>query len=445
MFETLRNAWKIEDLRKKIIYTLMILIVVRVGSAIPVPFLDPTMLKLLVASGGSLLGYLDILTGGAFSNATIFALSISPYITSSIVIQLLQVAIPALERMAKEGEEGQEKIKKITRYTSVGLAVLQAVAFYTMFRNQYGAVAYTQGASGVLAALTIIVSFTAGAMLVVWLGERIDEKGIGNGISLILFAGIVSRVPTGIARMGTYLKPSNIQAMDSQMKAAGSGGMLPYQAYWVLVPVVAVIFLLEIAFIVVMNSAERRIPVQYAKKVVGRKMYGGQSSYIPIKVNMSGVLPVIFASTFLAIPSTVAGFIKEGTLKNVLSWFNYDTWLYAVLYFILIIAFNYFYIAIQYNPVEMANNIRKNNGAIPGIRPGRPTSDFISKVISKITLVGALMLAVIAILPIILGALAKMNIALGGTSVIILVGVALDTVRSLESQMMMRHYKGFLE
>ena len=445
MFETLRNAWKIEDLRKKIIYTLMILIVVRVGSAIPVPFLDPTMLKLLVASGGSLLGYLDILTGGAFSNATIFALSISPYITSSIVIQLLQVAIPALERMAKEGEEGQEKIKKITRYTSVGLAVLQAVAFYTMFRNQYGAVAYTQGASGVLAALTIIVSFTAGAMLVVWLGERIDEKGIGNGISLILFAGIVSRVPTGIARMGTYLKPSNIQAMDAQMKAAGSGGMLPYQAYWVLVPVVAVIFLLEIAFIVVMNSAERRIPVQYAKKVVGRKMYGGQSSYIPIKVNMSGVLPVIFASTFLAIPSTVAGFIKEGTLKNVLSWFNYDTWLYAVLYFILIIAFNYFYIAIQYNPVEMANNIRKNNGAIPGIRPGRPTSDFISKVISKITLVGALMLAVIAILPIILGALAKMNIALGGTSVIILVGVALDTVRSLESQMMMRHYKGFLE
>ena len=445
MFETLRNAWKIEDLRKKIIYTLMILIVVRVGSAIPVPFLDPTMLKLLVASGGSLLGYLDILTGGAFSNATIFALSISPYITSSIVIQLLQVAIPALERMAKEGEEGQEKIKKITRYTSVGLAVLQAVAFYTMFRNQYGAVAYTQGASGVLAALTIIVSFTAGAMLVVWLGERIDEKGIGNGISLILFAGIVSRVPAGIARMGTYLKPSNIQAMDSQMKAAGSGGMLPYQAYWVLVPVVAVIFLLEIAFIVVMNSAERRIPVQYAKKVVGRKMYGGQSSYIPIKVNMSGVLPVIFASTFLAIPSTVAGFIKEGTLKNVLSWFNYDTWLYAVLYFILIIAFNYFYIAIQYNPVEMANHIRKNNGAIPGIRPGRPTSDFISKVISKITLVGALMLAVIAILPIILGALAKMNIALGGTSVIILVGVALDTVRSLESQMMMRHYKGFLE
>lgn len=440
MLETLRNAWKIEDLRKKIIYTLMILIVVRVGSAIPVPFLDPTMLKLLVASGGSLLGYLDILTGGAFSNATLFALSISPYITSSIVIQLLTVAIPAMERMAKDGEEGQEKMKKITRYTTVALAVLQSVAYYTMFRNQYGAVAYTKGFSGWVAALTIIVSFTAGSMLVVWLGERIDEKGIGNGISLILFVGIVSRLPSSIVKMAAYLNPANIQAM-----AAAGSKPLPYQAYWVLVPLVALIFLVEIGFIVVMNNAERRIPVQYAKKVVGRKMYGGQSSYIPIKVNMSGVLPVIFASTFLAIPSTIAGFLQAGTLKTVLGWFNYDTVLYAVLYFILIIAFNYFYIAIQYNPVEMANNIRKNNGAIPGIRPGKPTSDFISKIISKITLVGALMLALIAILPIILGGLAKMNIALGGTSIIILVGVALDTVRSLESQMMMRHYKGFLE
>lgn len=440
MFETIRNAWKIEDLRKKLIYTMLILVVVRIGSAIPVPFLDPTMLKLLVASGGSLLGYLDILTGGAFSNATLFALSISPYITASIVIQLLTVAIPALERMAKEGEEGQKKMKKINRYTTVGLALLQSVAYYTMFRNQYGAVAYTKGLSGVLAAITIIVSFTAGAMLVVWLGERIDEKGIGNGISLILFIGIVSRAPSAVMRLFTYLRPSTYQAMVD-----GGAKLLPQGAYYVLVPLVAVIFLLEIGFIVVMNNAERRIPVQYAKKVVGRKMYGGQSSFIPIKVNMSGVLPVIFASTFLAIPSTVAGFLKDGTLKRVLGWFNYDTWVYAILYFILIIAFNYFYIAIQYNPVEMANNIRKNNGAIPGIRPGKPTSDFITKIIGKITLVGALMLAVIAILPIGLGAIAKMNIALGGTSVIILVGVALDTVRSLESQMMMRHYKGFLE
>lgn len=429
MLQTLRNAWKIEDLRKKLIYTMFILFIVRLGSAIPVPFLDPAALKAMLSSGGNLLGYLDVLTGGALGNATLLALSISPYITSSIVIQLLTVAIPALERMAKNGEDGQKKLKKIGRYTTVGLALLQAVAFYTMFRNGYGAVKYTTGFAGVIAAITIISSFTAGAMLVVWLGERIDEKGIGNGISLILFVGIVSRGPGAIYKLIAENIPRGPQ-------------------YYVLVPLVGVLFVLLIAFIVVMNNAERRIPVQYAKKVVGRKMYGGQSSFIPIKVNMSGVLPVIFASTFLAIPGTINSFLQldpNSFWGSFLSAFNYNTWLYAVLYFLLIIGFNYFYIAIQYNPVEMANNIRKNNGAIPGIRPGKPTSDFIVKIISKVTLVGALMLAAIAILPIILGAVTGMNIALGGTSIIILVGVALDTVRSLESQMMMRHYKGFLE
>ncbi len=430
MFETLKNAWKIEDLRKKLIYTMLILLVVRIGSAIPVPFIDPSFLKAMVNSTGNLLGYLDMLTGGAFSQATLFALSISPYITSSIVIQLLTVAIPALERMAKEGPEGQERLKKITRYTTVALAVLQAVAFYTMFRNRQ-AVAYTSGLGGVLAAVTIIGAFTAGAMLVVWLGERIDEKGIGNGISLILFAGIVSRIPAAVGDM--------IQALFEE------GGIM-----WLWVPVIGIVFLAEVAFIVLMNNAERRIPVQYAKKVVGRKMYGGQSSFMPIKVNMSGVLPVIFASTFLAIPSTIGGFLNLDfeTHPNWVRFFNmfsYRSFLYAVLYFLLIIGFNYFYIAIQYNPIEMANNLRKNNGAIPGIRPGKPTSDFITKVISKITLVGALMLAAIAILPILITAVTGMNVALGGTSVIIVVGVALDTVRSLESQMMMRHYKGFLE
>ena len=437
MFQTLRNAWKIEDLRKKLIYTILILVIVRIGCAIPVPFLNPAMLKLMVYDGGSLLGYLNILTGGAFSNATLFALSISPYITASIVIQLLTVAIPALERLAKEGQEGQKKIKKITRYTTVALALLQSFAYYTMLKNQYGAVNHTKGFAGVLAGFTIVFCFTAGAMLVVWLGERIDEKGIGNGISLILFAGIVSRVPYAIARLFGYFNPDNLVE-----------GALPVQAYYVLVPLVVILFLAEIAFIVLMNSAERRIPVQYAKKVVGRKMYGGQSSYIPIKVNMSGVLPVIFASTFLAIPGTIAGFFppEPGSVwEYIANAFSYTSLIYAILYFLLIIGFNYFYIAIQYNPIEMANNLRQNNGAIPGIRPGKPTSDFISRVISKITLVGALMLAAIAILPILLGALAKMNIALGGTSVIILVGVALDTARSLESQMMMRHYKGFLE
>ena len=430
MFETLRNAWKIEDLRKKLIYTMLVLLVVRIGSAIPVPFIDPSFLKAMVDSTGNLLGYLDMLTGGAFSQATLFALSISPYITSSIVIQLLTVAIPALERMAKEGPEGQERLKKITRYTTVALAVLQAVAFYTMFRNSL-AVAYTDGFSGVLAAVTIVGAFTAGAMLVVWLGERIDEKGIGNGISLILFAGIVSRIPAAVGDM--------IKVMFEQ------GGIM-----WLWGPVIGLVFLAEVAFIVLMNNAERRIPVQYAKKVVGRKMYGGQSSFMPIKVNMSGVLPVIFASTFLAIPGTIGGFLNLDPIEHpywtqFFNMFSYRSLLYAVLYFLLIIGFNYFYIAIQYNPIEMANNLRKNNGAIPGIRPGKPTSDFITKVISKITLVGALMLAAIAILPILITAVTGMNVALGGTSVIIIVGVALDTVRSLESQMMMRHYKGFLE
>lgn len=431
MIETLRNAWKIEDLRKKLIYTMLILLVVRIGSAIPVPFLDPSSLRLMVNEGGNLLGYLDMLTGGAFSNATLFALSISPYITASIVIQLLTVAIPALERMAKEGPEGQERLKKITRYTTVALSVLQAAAYYVMFRNTPGALAYTTGASGALAAVTIITAFTGGSMLVVWLGERIDEKGIGNGISLILFAGIVSRVPSSVLNL-----------IDTMIKA---GGIM-----WLWVPLTGVIFLLEVAFIVLMNNAERRIPVQYAKRVVGRKMYGGQSSFMPIKVNMSGVLPVIFASTFLAIPGTIGGFLNLNPVEHpywtmFFNMFSYRSVFYAVLYFLLIIGFNYFYIAIQYNPIEMANNLRKNNGAIPGIRPGKPTSDFITKVISKITLVGALMLAAIAILPILITAVTGINVALGGTSVIILVGVALDTVRSLESQMMMRHYKGFLE
>lgn len=433
MIETLRNAWKIADLRKKILYTLMILFFVRLGSVIPVPFLDPTTLANMISEGGNLLGYLDILTGGAFARATLFALSISPYITSSIVIQLLTVAIPALEELSKEGEEGKKKIQKYTRYTTVALAVLESVAFYIMFRNTPGALVYTSGFSGVLAAITIIASFTGGAMLIVWLGERIDQKGIGNGISLILFIGIVSRGPAAVLKLWTYLQ----FAIQGQM-----------YSYYFFVPLVVVIFVVLIAFIVVMTSAERRIPVQYAKRIVGRKMYGGQSTHIPIKVNMSGVLPVIFASSFLAIPGTIKGFVDPAgttTLGKVLGWFDYNTALYAVLYFLLIIAFNYFYIAVQYNPIEMANNLRKNSGTIPGIRPGKPTSDFISKIISKITLIGALFLAAVAILPIVIGAVANMNIALGGTSIIIVVGVALDTVRNLESQMMMRHYKGFLE
>ena len=428
MFQTLRNAWHILDLRKKILYTLMIIVLFRLGSAVPVPFLDSSALQSMITSG-SLLGYLDILSGGSFANATIFALSITPYITSSIVIQLLTVAIPALERMAKEGEDGRKKIQKITRYTTVALALLQAWAYYRLLRAS-GAVTYTSGFAGVFAQIVIIATFVAGASLIVWLGDRIDQKGIGNGISMILFAGIVSRGPTAVATLWMYLR------MGSQ-----------YPLYYLYVPLIVVVFIILIAVIVVMTNAERRIPVQYAKRVVGRKMYGGQSSFIPVKVNMSGVMPIIFASSLLAIPGTIGAFVRTDNPVALAFFnaFNYNTMLYAVLYFVLILAFNYFYVAIQYNPIEMSNNLRNNSGTIPGIRPGRPTSDFITRIISKITLIGGIILALVATLPIGIGKIANMNISLGGTSIIIVVGVALDTFRQLESQMMMRHYKGFLE
>ena len=428
MFQTLRNAWHILDLRKKILYTLMIIVLFRLGAAVPVPFLDSSALQSMITSG-SLLGYLDILSGGSFANATIFALSITPYITSSIVIQLLTVAIPALERMAKEGEDGRKKIQKITRYTTVALALLQAWAYYRLLRAS-GAVTYTSGFAGVFAQIVIIATFVAGASLIVWLGDRIDQKGIGNGISMILFAGIVSRGPTAAATLWMYLR------MGSQ-----------YPLYYLYVPLIVVVFIILIAVIVVMTNAERRIPVQYAKRVVGRKMYGGQSSFIPVKVNMSGVMPIIFASSLLAIPGTIGAFVRTDNPVALAFFnaFNYNTMLYAVLYFVLILAFNYFYVAIQYNPIEMSNNLRNNSGTIPGIRPGRPTSDFITRIISKITLIGGIILALVATLPIGIGKIANMNISLGGTSIIIVVGVALDTFRQLESQMMMRHYKGFLE
>ena len=427
MFQTLKNAWHIADLRKKILYTLMILVLFRLGTAVPVPFLDAQVLQQMLqnpANAGNLLGYLDILSGGAFARATIFALSITPYITSSIVIQLLTVAIPALERMAKEGEDGRRKINKITRYVTVALALLQAWAYYTLLRNQSGAVMYRSGFAGIFSAIVIIAAFMGGAMLIVYLGERIDEHGIGNGISMILFAGIVSRGPAAIQKLWIYLQMGSEQPM-----------------YYFTVPLIVVLFLALIVVIIIMTNAERRIPVQYAKKVVGRKMYGGQSTFIPIKVNMSGVLPIIFASSLLAIPGTIKAFVAPngtGFWANFLGAFNYNTPLYAVLYFILILAFNYFYVAIQYNPIEMSNNLRNNSGTIPGIRPGRPTSDFIARIISKITLVGGIFLALVAVLPIGIGGITKMNIALGGTSIIIVVGVALDTFRQLESQMMMR-------
>ncbi|HIT18701.1 MAG TPA: preprotein translocase subunit SecY [Candidatus Fimivivens faecavium] len=431
MIETFRNAWKIADLKKKILFTIMILAITRVGSAIPVPFLDPTALQAMLSGSGNLLGYLDVLSGGALSQSTLFALSISPYITASIVIQLLTVAIPYLENLAKEGEEGKRRLNKITRYTVVALSFLQSFA-YTTLLSKSGAIAYNDGWEGIFVRLIILMCFTAGSMFLVFLGDQINQYGIGNGISMILFVSIVSRGGAVVKGMIGYL----------QLAVEGA------VVYFFSVPAIIVLFVLMIGFIVFMTNAERRITVQYAKRVVGRKQYGGQSTFIPIKVNMSGVLPIIFASTLLAVPSTIAGLMNldpQSFWGGLLFAFNYDRFWYALLYFIFIMGFNYFYVAIQYNPIEIANNLRKNSGTVPGIRPGKPTSDFIAKVVSKTTFLGGLFLAVIAILPIGLGALTKMNISLGGTSIIILVGVALDTVKQLESQMMMRHYKGFLE
>ncbi len=436
MFNTIRNAWRIPDLRKKILYTLLIIIVFRFGSVIPAPFLDASALSELMASAGenSALGYINMLTGGAFSYASLFAMGITPYINSSIIMQLLTIAIPLLERMAKEGEEGRKKIATITRYVTVILGLIQGVAYYFYLRSQ-GIVEYTDGFAGVFVAFVIVLTFTAGTALIMWMGEQINDKGVGNGISIILFAGIVARLPVTFGTVWQY--------MQLGMESVSTAGQ-----YLVLAPLFVVLFLVVIWVIVFMNEAERRIPVQYAKKVVGRKMYGGQSTFLPVKVAMSGVMPVIFASAILSIPQFIQFFWNpsEGFGRALLDAFSSSGWLYVVLYFFLILMFAYFYMSIQYNPLEMANNLRQNNGTIPGIRPGKPTADFIAKILSKVTLIGALFLAFVALVPIIYTNVTGMyGLSMGGTSIIIIVGVALETVKQLESQMMLRHYKGFLD
>lgn len=438
MFQTFINAWKIADLRKKLLYTAFIVLIFRIGAALPVPFVDIAEGLITDANANNFMTYLSMMTGDAFNYGTLFAMSITPYINASIIIQLLTVAIPPLEKLAKEGEEGRKKISSITRYTAIGLAALQSTAYYFYIRAQgYLTVAATgakyTGFEAVFQALVIILCYTAGAALLMWLGEQINDKGIGNGISIILFAGIVSRMPTTLYSLYTY--------MDK-------GG-----AYFALIPIAFISMILMIAYIVWMDNAERRIPVQYAKRVVGRKMYGGQNTHIPIKVNMCGVLPIIFASSILSLPPTIQMFVtvKEGGFwEGFFKIFQTDHWAYALMYFVLIIFFAYFYAAIQYNPIEMANNIRRNSGAIPGIRPGKPTSDYITKILSRITLLGALLISVVALFPILFSQITalfdkQVNLSLGGTSIIIMVGVALETVKQLESQMMMRHYKGFLD
>lgn len=439
MFQTLRNAWKVTDIRKKILYTLFIILIFRIGSAIPVPFVDLVHLKEMVSNDAdnTAMQLLTLMSGGGFSDASILALSITPYINASIIIQLLTVAIPALERMAQNGEEGRKKLGQITRYVTVILGLMLGVAYYFMVKNKYGAIApcATGGFDGFFCGVVIVLCFTAGSALMMWLGEQINERGIGNGISILLFAGILSRLPNGVQLLYDLVS-NGVQSINS---GNGDGVKWIVYALAILVLVLAIIVL-----IVFISNAERRIPIQYAKRTVGRKIYGGQNTFIPIKVNMSGVMPIILAVSIVSMPSILQQFF--GWKDNwFLSAFHSNSWVYVLLYFLLIIGFAFFYVTIQYNPVEMANNLRKNSGAIPGYRPGKPTVDYIRKVISKITLIGALFLGVIALTPSIFGIFTKIGLGLGGTSVMIVVGVALETMQQIESQIMMRHYKGFLE
>ena len=431
MLQTFRNAWRIEELRKKILFTLLIVLLYRLGNAVPVPFVDTNLLQQYFNSSNlqnTIFGLYNVMSGGAFSRATIFALSIQPYINASIIIQLLCIAIPALERLQKEGgEEGRKKIASITRYSTVVIGLIQGIAYYMMIRN-YKLIdeAYL---SNIWAAIVIVLTFTSGSALIMWLGEQITEFGIGNGISIILFTSIVARFPTAVA---------------TQISNVANGSL-----QWWLLLLMYLGALALIVLIVLVNDAERRIPVQYSKRVVGRKMYGGQSTHLPMKVNMSGVLPIIFAQSIASLPATFcmfkASWQESWLMKNV---FNTNTWPYALVYFLLIIFFSYFYSTIQFNPIEVANNLKKNGGFIPGFRAGKPTSDFIQKVLNKITLFGAIYLGIVAVTPIIISAVSTADsltgISLGGTSIIIVVGVALETFRALEAQMLMRNYKGFL-
>ena len=428
MLQTLRNAWRIEEIRRKILFTLLIILLYRLGNAIPVPYVNVAALQSYFAMlQNTVLGLLDVMSGGAFSQATIFALSIQPYINASIIIQLLCIAIPALERMSKEeGEEGRKKIAAITRYVTVAIGLLQGFGFYMLIKNN--GILTPEAQSSVWAAIVIVLTFTSGSALIMWLGEQITEHGIGNGISMILFASIIARLPVSIVQSIRNIVIGSLQ-------------------WWVLVLMILGALAI-IVLIVFVNDAERRIPVQYAKRVVGRKMYGGQSTHLPMKVNMSGVMPIIFAQSIASVPATIAAFTGK-TDGWVATWFGNNSIPYAIIYFLLIIFFAYFYSTIQFNPIEVANNLKKNGGFIPGFRPGKPTSEFIQKVLNKITLFGAIYLGIIAVVPILVAHFSKSaaltGISLGGTSIIIVVGVALETVRALEAQMLMRNYKGFLD
>lgn len=435
MFQTLKKAWSVPELRKKLLYTLLMIIIFRFGSAITVPFLDVETVRTWMnsnATNGNFLEYMNTMTGGALSKATILSLSITPYINASIIMQLLTYALPPLERLRDEGEEGRKKIEKITACVALGLSVFMSFAYYLTLKKSMGAVKYTEGWEMYFSAAVIIACFVAGSSFVIWMGNRISDKGIGNGVSILLFAGIAARFPTDAGHLFSLTKSD------------------PNPYLFVTVGI-ALFAVFELAFVVFMNESERRIPIQYAKRVVGRKQYGGQKTHIPVKVCMSGVMPIIFAMSFMSLPATIQIFKpdpRDGSFYSKFCGFFSTRGLpYAIIYFILIIAFNYFYVSIQYNPIEIANNLRQSNGGIPGIRPGKPTSDYIQRVLSKITLVGAIFLGIIAVIPIFMG-MANPNLAtlsMGGTTLLIAVSVALETVRTLESQLMMRHHKGFLQ
>ena len=424
MISTLKDAWKIPEIRKKINFTMLMLLIFRLGSNIPVPYMNKEVIKsIFESSQGGLLQFLDLMAGGTFSNFSIFATNIYPYITASIIIQLLTIAIPRLEELAKEGEEGRKKIGKITRFAAVGLAIIQAVGYTLGFFSS------ALESTGTLQKIIVIITLVAGTSLLIWIGDLITEKGIGNGISMLIFVGIISRLPAELIK--TF-----------QLVAAGSLNIIK-------VLVFGLVFLGIIAVVVALQEGERKVNVQYAKRVVGRKMYGGQSTHIPIKVSMAGVMPVIFASSLLALPQTITLFFKGAGSAWITKWLtpqgSIGIWVYSILNIILIMFFTYFYTAIQFNTVEYAKNLQQNGGFIPGIRPGRPTSEFLNRVVSRITFVGGLSLAILASLPIILSKLFGMDVNFGGTAIIIVVGVALETVKQLESQMLMRHYKGFLK
>ena len=430
MFQTLKNAWKTPELKSKLLFTLLIIVLYRLGANIPVPYIDQSVMESAnLFAGGSIFAYLNILSGEAFGKATLFALGVSPYITSSIVMQLLTIAIPALEKLSKDGEEGRKKITAITRYVTVGLALITSIG-YAMYLKTAGMVSEISAFDMIV----IIACYCAGSSLVMWLAEKINEYGIGNGISMILFANIISSFPGMVASMIAMVNTSTVSST----------------ILGVVLFILSLLLTLAMFVIIIwMTDSERRIPVQYAKRVVGRKMYGGQGTNLPLKVNMTGVMPIIFASSIVSIPATIASFFpNSGFWNSVLDVFNYNTWLYILIEFILLVLFAYFYVSISFNPVEVANNLKKQGGAVPGIRPGKPTSDYITKVLNRITLVGALILSVICILPMCINIIAGgtfASLAFGGSSIIIVVGVALETFRELEAQMSLRNYKGFLD